>query len=132
MKNSFLKASLFMMITASALISCSKDDDNTKPSDSRKVKYEITGNATGTFDATFITASGTGANEVPNSLPWSKEFVIQNGVNAVLINSAVIGATPGKTITTKIYVGGVEKKSETATVQSNGTAVIAALTYTFK
>lgn len=132
MKNSILKASLFMMITASALMSCSKNDDDTKPSDSRTVKYEITGNATGTFDATYISASGAGANEAPTSIPWSKEVVIQNGVTGVIINSAVIGATPGKTITTKIYVGGVEKKSETATVQSNGTAVIAGLSYTFK
>lgn len=133
MKNSILKASLFMIITASALMSCSKnDDDNNKPSDSRTVKYEITGNATGTFDVTYISASGAGANEAPTSLPWSKEVVVQNGVAGIIINSAVMGATPGKIITTKIYVGGVEKKSESATVQSNGTAVIAGLSYTFK
>lgn len=132
MKKSILKASLFMMITASALMSCSNDDDQTQPSDSRTVKYEITGNATGTFDVTYISASGAGANEAPTSIPWSKEVIIQNGVAGIIINSAVIGAVPGKTITTKIYVGGVEKKSESATVQSNGRAVIAGLRYTFK
>ncbi|MFA9194920.1 MmpS family transport accessory protein, partial [Flavobacterium sp. FBOR7N2.3] len=93
MKKSILKASLFMLITASVLMSCSKDDDHTKPSDSRTVKYEITGNATGTFDVTYISASGAGANEAPTSIPWSKEIVIQNGVAGIIINSAVIGAT---------------------------------------
>lgn len=81
--------------------SCSKDDNNT-PADSPNVKYEITGNATGTFDATYITASGSGANVISASLPWSKEIVVQTGVTTVLLNAAVIGATPSKTITAKI------------------------------
>lgn len=132
MKNSILKASLFMMISACTLISCSKDDDDNKSSDSRNVRYEITGNATGNFDATFITGSGAASNETPTTIPWSKEVVMQNGNNSVSFSAGVGGATPGKTITTKIYVGGVEKKSETATVQPNGIAVIASLSYTLK
>ena len=126
------KLTLTIITVFTILVSCNKDDDNPITADSRKIKYEITGNATGTFDATYITGSGSGTNEVPTALPWSKEIVLQSGFNSVLINSAVTGATPGKTITTKIYVGGVEKKSETATVQSNGTAIIAGLSYTLK
>lgn len=125
-----LKTALTILVITFAS-SCSKDDDKTT-ADSRNVKYEITGNATGTFDATYITGSGSGANETPASLPWSKEIVAQNSVTTVSFNSAVIGATPGKTITAKIYVGGVVKKEQTATVQSNGTAIIAALSYTLK
>lgn len=125
-----LKTALTILVITFAT-SCSKDDVNT-PADSRNVKYEITGNATGTFDATYITASGSGTNETPTSLPWSKEIIVQNSVTTVSFNAAVIGATPGKTITAKIFVGGVVKKEQTATVQSNGTAIIAALTYTLK
>ncbi len=125
-----LKTVLTILVITFAT-SCTKDDDKTS-ADSRNVKYEITGNATGTFDATYITGSGSGANEIPASLPWSKEIVVQNSVTTVTFNSAVIGATPGKTITSRIYVGGVVKKEETATVQSNGTAIIAALSYTLK
>lgn len=132
MKNSIVKLALFSMIGLSVLTACSKDDDDNKTSDSRNVKYEITGNATGTFDATYISASGAGANVTPTSIPWSKEIVVQAGVASVGLSSAVIGATPGKTIISKIYVGGVEKKSETATVQSDGRAIIAGLSYTFK
>lgn len=125
-----LKTVLTILVITFAT-SCSKDDDKTT-ADSRNVKYEITGNATGTFDATYITASGSGANATPTALPWSKEIVVQTGVTTVSFNAAVIGATPGKTITAKIYVGGLAKKEQTATVQSNGTAIIAALTYTLK
>ncbi|WP_017258157.1 MmpS family transport accessory protein [Pedobacter arcticus] len=130
MKNSIVKLALFCTVGLSTLNSCSKDDDSN--SDSRNVKYEITGNATGTFDATYITGSGSGANEAPTALPWSKEIVVQAGIAKVIINSAVIGATPGKTITTKIFIGGVVKKEQSAVVQSNGSAIIAGLDYTFK
>lgn len=126
---SVLKTALTILVVIFAS-SCSKDDDNTSTADSRNVKYEITGNAIGTYDATYITGSGSGANEIPASLPWSKEIVVQNSLIPVSFSSAVIGATPGKTITAKIYVGGVVKKEQTATVQSDGRAIIAGLTYT--
>lgn len=126
------KLTLLIITVVTILVSCSKDNDSPVSADSRNIKYEITGNATGTFDATYITGSGSGANETPTALPWSKEIVLQSGITTVTINSAVIGATPGKTITTKIYVGGVVKNSETATVQANGTAIIAGLRYTLK
>ena len=125
------KLTIAIITVFTILVSCKKDD-NPISGDSRNIKYEITGNATGTFDATYITGSGSGANEIPTALPWSKEIVIQNGFSQVGINAAVLGATPGKTITAKIFVGGVEKKSETATVQSNGTAIISGLSYTLK
>lgn len=131
MKNTIVKLALCSVIGFSLLFSCKKEE-NKGSGDSRNIKYEITGNATGTFDATYITGAGTGANDIPTSLPWSKEVVIQAGITGVVFNSAVIGATPGKTITSKIYVGGVVKKEETAIVQSNGTAIIAGLAYNFK
>ncbi len=112
-------------------ISC-KNKDTPNPTDSRNVKYEITGNATGTFDVAYITGSGTASGTVPTSLPWTKEIVAQADVSGVLINTSVFGATPGQTITAKIYVGGVEKKSQTETVGTNGQAIIAGLAYTFK
>jgi hypothetical protein len=135
-----MKTTNVLKTVASILIlavttSCSKSKDAPSPNtpDSRTVKYEITGNAVGTsYDATFITASGSGGNEIPTALPWSKEVVMQAGNNSVALNAAVLGASPGKTITAKIYVGGVLKKEETATVQANGGAYIGALSYTLK
>ncbi len=125
------------LITISVLaltISCKKDAPAPTPitGDSRNVKYEITGNAVGTFDSTYITGSNTGATATPTSLPWVKEIVAQADVSGVLMNASVFGVTTGKTITAKIYVGGVEKKSQTETVGVNGTAIIGGLAYTFK
>lgn len=132
MKTMNVLKTMLCILVLGLTISCSKDKDAPTPADSRNVKYEITGNATGTFDATYITGSGTGANAVPTALPWSKEVVIQAGIISVGLSSAVIGATPGKTITAKIYVGGVVKKEQSATVEANGTAIIAGLSYMLK
>ncbi len=126
--NLFKVAITILLITFST--SCSSDDDSSA-GDSREVKYEITGNATGTFDSTYITGSGSGANETPTALPWSKTIVVQANIAAVSISAGVISATPGQTITVKIFVGGVMKKEQDATVQANGTAIVAALQYTF-
>lgn len=132
MKTTNLMKTILLIVVLGLAISCSKDKKSPTPADSRNVKYEITGNATGTFDATYITGSGSGSNVRPTSLPWSKEIVVQAGVGGVSISSAVTGATPGKTITAKIYVGGVVKKEQTETVQANGVAIIGSLNYILK
>ena len=132
MKNSILKLSLLSMIGFALLSSCGKDGDNKKVKDSRTVKYEITGNAIGTYDAVYITGNATGANAIPTSLPWSKEEFIKEGNNIPSITTSVSGATPGQKFTAKIFVGGVEKNSQTETVQTNGMAVISSLSYTLK
>ncbi|WP_310556669.1 MmpS family transport accessory protein [Flavobacterium sp.] len=130
MKNSILK-SVLLLFTVITFSSCSNSDNNSNnpPSGSRNVKYEITGNAIGTFDATYANGSGQAANEMPLTIPWSKDVIFQSNVTTASISSAVTGATAGQTITTKIFVGGVVKKEQTATVQANGAAIIPALTY---
>ena len=132
MKNSILKLSLFSIIGFGLLTSCSKNDDNKNVKDSRTVKYEITGNAIGTYDAVYITGSATGASAIPTSLPWAKEEVMKEGNNMLSITTSVDGATPGQKFTAKIFVGGIEKNSQTETVQANGMAVISSLSYTLK
>lgn len=134
-----MKTTNVLKTVASILIlavttSCSKSKDAPSPNtpDSRTVKYEITGNATGTFDVSYITGSGTATVDGPTTLPWSKDIVAQTGVNNMLLNVGLSGATPGKTITSKIYVGGVVKKEQSATVQANGQAIIFGLAYTIK
>lgn len=134
MKTMNVVKSLITVLILTVTTACSDDDKDTNNSvpDSRNVKYEITGNATGTFDATYITGSNTGANAIPTSLPWTKEIVAQAGNYVAQLNCSVTGATPGKTITAKIYVGGVLKKEQTETVQANGIAIIVGLQYALK
>lgn len=131
----FLKTGLFLFLTT-LVLSCSKSDDNpitpAPATDSREVRYEVTGNATGIFEIIYITGSNTGAAAIPTSLPWTKDIVAQPGPFAATINATVSGATPGKTITARIYVGGVLKKEQTETVLANGAAIIGSLQYVLK
>lgn len=134
-----MKTTIFFKIVTIFLIlviiaSCNEENHNPSPlpADSRNIKYEITGNATGTFDTTIIAASGSGLNETPKSLPWSKEIIAQAGVNILSFNAIVIGATPGKTITAKLFVGGVVKNEQTEIVKSDGMAIIAGLIYVLR
>lgn len=128
---------IISILTLTLLLSCSKDDNDTKGNngttpDSRNIKYEVSGNALGTYDVTYITGAGSGSNAVPTILPWTKEIVAPEGSFAPTINASVYSGTPGKTITSKIYVGGVVKKEQTEIVQSNGIAVIGGLQYILK
>ena len=124
---------LLFIITLLMIASCNNDDDNNSTSsDSREVKYEVTGNAIGTYDVVYITGSNTGSSAIPTSLPWTKDIVAQDGPFAATMTASVSGATPGQTITARIYVGGKVKKEQTETVQSNGLAIIASLQYLLK
>jgi hypothetical protein len=127
------KLTIACLMAFTMLVSCKKDKDEPKSSDSRNVRYELTGTARGTYDVTYITGAGSGTNEKPTSLPWTKDIVVTVDNLGVGFSAAVLGATPGTTITGKIYVGGVEKKaSPPATVQADGTAIIGGLSYVLK
>jgi hypothetical protein len=135
MKNLIVKLILGCVISSSLLVSCSKKNEtpNPSPADSRNVKYEITGNAIGGLDLIYTIANGNGGTGAPSAnLPFVKEVVIEPGVTSVSFYCALLGDTPGKTITAKIYVGGVLKKEGTAITDANGDAVIPKMTYTFK
>lgn len=134
MKNSILILSLLLIMGITLLTSCGKDDDNNNDAkDSRNVRYELTGTARGNFDITLISGDGSGTIEKPTTLPWTKEIVAAAGTQAVGFTAAVVGATPGTTITARIFVGGVEKKvSQPATVQSDGIAIIGGFNYVLK
>lgn len=121
------------LIAITMLVSCKKDKDEPKNSDSKNVKYELTGTARGSYDVTYMTGSGSATVVQPTALPWTKEIVVTVDNLSVGFSAVVFGATPGTTITGKIYVGGVEKKvSEPATVQADGRAIIGGLNYLLK
>lgn len=135
MKTKILFYCLFLSFGFFATTSCSSDNDSgTNPppaGGSRDVKYEVTGNATGSFNTTYFTESGAGTFEMFSSLPWSKEMTMQPSVSAIGFNVTVSGATPGQTITAKIYVGGVVKREGTATVATNGGTYVSLPSYVF-
>jgi hypothetical protein len=132
MKKTIFKSVLTFFVIITSLLSCSKDDDSSAPTpSSRVVKYEVTGNFSGTLDATYILANGGGTNEVISSLPWIKEITYASTVPSVGILVGGFGGTSSQTISVKIFVGGQEISSTPGTTNSNGIIVVDSPDYIF-
>lgn len=117
------KLFLFLAVAAVSLTSCSNDDDN-PVSSSREIKYEITGDYSGTepIDITY-TENGGGSTTEATSLPWSRTFTANDNTLAGGFTASAIGATPGETITLKVYQGDTLLESVDATAGSDGIVI---------
>lgn len=116
-----------LFLTAFLTASCGGDDDSTPtptPSGSRVVLYTLTG----TYSAplTIVYTNEDGGRQIVDkvTLPWSKEVTVK-GTGVVSISLGGGSETgnygqPGETLTGKIGVGGVEKKSITVSAISTG------------
>lgn len=122
---------LFLSPVLFLLHSCSSDGPSGNTPASRQVKYEVTATTGGNFNVIYFTATGSATPESFTSVPWIKEVTMQSSVPSVTFNASVSGGTPGQTITSKIYVGGVVKREGTSTVQANGSAFVALQPYSF-
>jgi len=105
-----MKKSILAFIAAlTILVSCKKDTDK-KPDDtagsSRTIRYEVTGNFTGTFFTSYTTAAGGTANDEIATLPWNKEIEYAKGVTAAIIAVSGNGGVAGQTIKVIIKRGG--------------------------
>lgn len=132
MKTYLKKVSLFPLIVILFLASCKKDKDSSGSTNSRIVKYEITGNFTGKL--TIIYNDNVNGNTfVTNaSLPWTKEITYPNNVAGIGISAqASTSGTPGQTATMKIYSGGNVVKTSSATAGSLGELSLPPISYTF-
>ena len=120
-KNLVLFLSLFFMTA-----SCSKDDDNnggSNNSGSRAVKYEITGNYSGRFTVVYTDGGGAMITEDITSLPWVKEFTAASNVQVVGFTAGSSHGGPennGQTLAGKIYIGGREERTASATSNDIG------------
>jgi hypothetical protein len=88
---------LLVLIASITILSCKKEKDNNNNS-SRVIKYEITGNYTGSILAAYTTASGGTTNETVSSLPWSKEITYASGVTAVTMAIGGNGGVAGQQV----------------------------------
>ncbi|QSW87256.1 MULTISPECIES: MmpS family transport accessory protein [Flavobacterium] len=126
---SVLKTLAIVLTLAFTAVSCSSDndkDDNSAGA-SRDVKYEITGNYTGSLSATYIEKGGNALNEDVNSLPWTKEFTAEPKSMGASVSASGNGGVTGQTITVKMIVGGKVVNELTATADNSG-IIVAALT----
>lgn len=132
LRNYFLLSLRGMLIAlASTLSSCSSGDEPTanKP---RKVRYEITGNFSGTF--TVVYTALTGGSRVENNVPigWSMEMDYPASTLSISIGAqASTLGSPGQTAVIRIYVNEKQVKSSQGIAGSLGEIVIPTIAYSF-
>lgn len=123
-------ASFFSII----LFSCSGDDDNGPGNNNaRDMKYEITGNYSGSLNVIYTDEGGSQQLIEISSLPWSKSLTVNNDVPIVVLGAGVNSSNPGnegETVTFKIYRNNEVVAESTHTAISNG-YLNANVTYAF-
>lgn len=127
MKRSFSNILLFTLFLLS--FACSKDEPDTAKS--RNIKFEITGNFSGTIDTTYITASGGATNESLLSLPWAKSIIYESTVSGTSITVGGGSGVAGQTLIVKVFAGGSVVSETSGVANSSGIIVIASPTYVF-
>jgi hypothetical protein len=99
--------------------SCSTKDE-VVASGSRAVKYEITGDFTGSFIVAAVVANGSFETFEVKKLPWVYEFTATKTVTQVGASASGTGGRDGQKATYKVYVGGKEVSSGAGTAISGG------------
>jgi hypothetical protein len=126
MKNQII---VLLLLINSFFISCSKD--STSPVSSRAVRYEITGNFTGTLTVVYTAANGSVENVDVNTLPWKKELTANNSLQSLSAIATGSGGKIGQTATLKIIIGNVEAKTGAGTANNIGFINLAPAPYLF-
>lgn len=105
-----MKKSIFaLLMVVTVFISCKKDSDKKPDTASRNIRYEITGNFTGTaLIASYTTAGGGTNNDAVTSLPWTKEITYDTNVAAAIIAISGNGGVAGQKVTLVIKRGGIK------------------------
>lgn len=124
----YLTTALLFFIT---FASCNNDNDDSTSSTPRVIRYEVTGNFTGSMFASYTTANGGTANDPVSSLPWNKEITYNNSVTAAIIAFSGNGGVAGQQLTIIVKRGSSQLSSTTATAGSSGGFTISAPVVTF-
>lgn len=90
------------------LLSCQKESKDSPNNNSRILRYEVSGNFTGSLIASYTTASGGTANEQLTVIPWTKEINYATSVTAAVFAMSGSGGVPGQTVRVVIKKGGVQ------------------------
>lgn len=111
------RVSLFILIIL-GLMSCDKKDQDNQSS--RTLRYELTGNFTGSLVASYTTATGGTANETVTTLPWNKEITYAASVTAAVVAISGNGGSPGQQVTAAVKRDGIRVATIVATANSSG------------
>ncbi|MDZ7899145.1 MAG: hypothetical protein U5N85_14120 [Arcicella sp.] len=116
-KISILRLIAFNFLVLIFLQSCSKDEVSV--SGSRKVKYEITGDFSGSIDVVAVVGNGSFEAIEVKKLPWIYEFTADKTLTQLSITASGNSGKTGQKATLKVYVGDKEVSSGSGTA-SNG------------
>ncbi len=122
---------LLVLIASMTILSCEKDNGNNNNNSSRVIKYEVSGNYTGSMIASYTTASGGTTNETMPGLPWSKEVTYASNVTAAIIAVTGNGGVPGQQVTVIVKKGGSQISSTVMTADNAGSFSKSAPAVTF-
>jgi PBP1b-binding outer membrane lipoprotein LpoB len=123
---------IFLMLFVASFIlqSCSKEE--VTASGSRDVKYEITGN----FSGSIILVATTNKDEFEvieiKKLPWTLEFTAKSSIETIVASGSGTDGVEGQTATLKTYVGGKEVSSGGGSTTSFGSVSMSNKLYFFK
>jgi hypothetical protein len=108
MKIKIMKKSIIACLMAfTMLVSCKKDKDNEPNNTSRTLRYEVTGNFTGSLIVSYTNTSGSTANDRV-TLPWNKEITYASNVSAAIVALTGNGGASGQKVTLLIKRGGTQ------------------------
>lgn len=109
-----------VVMSAVSLTSCSSDDDKGSVSQSREVKYELTGSTTATDITAVIISNGGSTNVDVESVPWNYTFTANSSTSALGFGITGSTATPGDKLILHVYQGSTELESLEVTANSDG------------
>ena len=123
---------LLVLIASVTFLSCEKDkDDNNNNNTSRVVRYEISGNYTGSQTVVYTTASGGTTNETITTLPWIKDITYASTVNGAAIALTGTGGTAGQSVSLVVKRTGSSPLTTPGTADANGIISVASPAITF-
>ena len=126
---SILKLIAFNLLAIFLLQSCSTNDAT--PGGSRAVKYEITGDYTGSMTVALVAANGSFEAFEVKKLPWIYEITADKSVTQIGASAQGSAGKDGQKATFKVYVGGKEVSSGAGTAISGGILILSPKFYSF-
>jgi hypothetical protein len=120
---------LSVLIISGLPLACNNDDP--AAAKSRDIKFEVTGNFSGTISATYINSSGGGTIETITSIPWIKSILYAATVPSTAMSIGAAGGKAGQTIRLKIFAGGKLISDTPGTADNTGRVVITSPAYIF-
>ena len=121
---------LALLLATFVFYSCEGEKENPS-NNSRILRYELTGNYSGTIIASYTTANGGTTNEQVSSTPWTKELTYSSNITAAILAVSGNGGTAGQELTIIVKRGNRQVSSTKVIANNIGSFTIATPVVTF-